>query len=143
MLQHYHNRDCIELVIRELESNPTFLALSGEKQREYFLKIDKHAEFIKYDYESNLAGFIACYCNDYESKKAFITLVLVDHKYRGLGISKRMFSQLFTFLKNKGFYLCSLEVKLDNEPALNLYKALGFEVFETSDKNYTTMCIKL
>ncbi len=74
-----------------------------------------------------LAGFIACYCNNYESKNAFITLVLIDKLYRGQGISKKMFYQLFILLKGKGFKTCGLEVRLDNVNAVNLYKSLGFE----------------
>lgn len=143
MLQLYQNNDCVELIEQELEINPNFLEFSNEGKKNYFLKIDQNAEFLKHYCDQNLAGFIAYYCNNYESKRAFITLVLVDKLYRGGGISKKMFSHLFTLLKKKGFNSCGLEVKQDNINALNLYKALGFECVESSDSHSITMNILL
>lgn len=143
MLQLYQNNDCVELIEQELEINPNFLEFSNEGKKKYFLKIDQNAEFLKHYCDQNLAGFIAYYCNNYESKRAFITLVLVDRLYRGGGISKKMFSHLFTLLKKKGFNSCGLEVKQDNINALNLYKALGFKCVESSDSHSITMNILL
>lgn len=143
MSVHCKNKDCIDLVMKELEDNPTFLPLAGDERTEFFLKIDQNAEFLKHYCDQNLAGFIAYYCNNYKSKRAFITLVLVDRLYRGGGISKKMFSHLFTLLKKKGFNSCGLEVKQDNINALNLYKALGFECVESSDAHSITMNILL
>ena len=143
MSVHYKNKDCIDLVMKELEDNPTFLPFAGEERTDFFLKLDQNAEFLKYYFDDNLAGFIACYCNNYETRRAFISLVLIDKLYRGKGISKKIFSQLFTLLKEKDFKTCSLEVRRDNVNALNLYKLLGFECVESSDSHSITMNILL
>ena len=143
MLQLYQNNDCIELIEKELKINPNFIEFSNSGKNNYFLKIDQSAEFIRYYYEESLAGFIACYCNNYESKNAFITLVLIDKLYRGKGISKKIFSQLFTLLKEKDFTSCSLEVRRDNVNALNLYKSLGFKRVESTDSHSISMSILL
>ena len=143
MLQLYQNNDCVELIEQELEINPNFLEFSNEGKKNYFLKIDQNAEFLKHYCDQNLAGFIAYYCNNYESKRAFISLVLIDKLYRGKGISKKIFSQLFTLLKEKDFKSCSLEVRRDNVNALNLYKSLGFKSVEPTDPHSITMNILL
>ncbi|OTG85177.1 hypothetical protein B9T27_02940 [Acinetobacter sp. ANC 4648] len=127
VLEQYNNYDCIDLVLAELKINPTFLVLSGITQKEYFLKIDQNSVFIKYHHADKLAGFISFYCNNYETKEAFITLVLVDIEFRGLKIGKKMFGDLFEFIKNKNFEKCSLEVRQNNVSALKLYESLGFE----------------
>ena len=140
---HYKNKDCIDLVMKELEDNPTFLPFVGDERTDFFLKIDQNAEFLKHYCDKNLAGFIACYCNNYESRRAFISLVLIDKLYRGKGISKKIFSQLFALLKEKDFKSCSLEVRRENVNALNLYKSLGFKSVESTDPHSITMNILL
>ncbi len=135
MLQLYRNQDCIELIVKELEINPTFLVFSHEERLRYFLKIDQYSEFIKYYYQDSLAGFISCYCNNYESRQAFVTLVLVSKQYRGLGAGKKLFLELFQYLKNSGFLKCTLEVRSDNINALNLYRSLGFNYSHINGDN--------
>lgn len=139
----YQNKDCIDLVMKELEHNPSFLPFSSDEKTNFFFKIDHNANFLKHYCDKDLAGFIAYYCNNYESKIAFISLVLIDKLYRGQGISKKMFSQLFSLLKEKGFKTCTLEVRLDNVNALNLYRSLGFKSIESSEPYSVIMKILL
>ena len=143
MSEQYKNKDCIELVMKELEDNPSFLHFTKDEKNNFFLKIDQNAEFLKHYCNENLAGFIACYCHNNESKRAFISLVLIDKHYRGKGISKKIFSHLFRLLKEKEFMCCSLEVRRDNVNAINLYKSLGFKNLESTDPYSITMNILL
>lgn len=143
MSVHFTNKDCIDLVIKELEDNPTFLPFAGDERTNFFQKIDQNAVFLKHYCDGELAGFIACYCNSYELRRAFISLVLIDKLYRGKGISKKIFSQLFTLLKEKEFKSCALEVRRDNVSALNLYKSLGFKSVESTDQHSIAMNIQL
>ena len=129
--------------MRELEENPNFLPFTNDENNVFFLKIDQHAEFLKYYFDAKLVGFIACYCNNYDSKKAFISLVLIDKYYRGRGISKKIFDQLFGLLKEKKFTNCGLEVRRDNVNAINLYKSLGFKSVDSTDPHSITMNILL
>ena len=143
MLVLYKNQDCINLVVKELENNPTFLPFTSVESENFFLKIDQNAEFFKHHFDGKLVGFIACYCNNYESKKAFISLVLIDKQYRGQGISRKIFDQLFGLLKEKKFTNCGLEVRRDNVNAINLYKSLGFKSVDSTDPHSITMNILL
>ncbi len=52
--------------------------------------------------------------------------------YRKSGVAKTIFSHLFKIFPNKDFFL---EVKEQNEPAILLYKSVGFEILELR-KNY-------
>lgn len=60
-----------------------------------------------------------------------IDYIYVLEEYRGSGIASKLLEHLF---KKYGFS-CSLEVRVDNEAAINLYKKFNFEVAATR-KNY-------
>jgi len=47
--------------------------------------------------------------------------------YRGRGLSRKMFDLIFPMCEQRGIEQCLLEVITKNEPALKLYRDLGFE----------------
>ena len=106
----YKNKACISLILKELEINRGFLPLSKSEIESYISKIDS----------------ISFYCNNEENKEAFITLVLVDHNYRGMNIAKKLMTRVIEKVKEKGFLKCGLEVKVDNSNAIKLYSKIGF-----------------
>lgn len=122
----YKNPKCIELVRKQLHVNRDFLSLSDFEIEGYLSKIDSISIFEKYYIENNLAGFISFYCNNEETKEAFITLVLVDHNYRGMNIAKKLMTRVIEKVKEKGFLKCGLEVRADNVNAIKLYSKIGF-----------------
>lgn len=126
MLLQYKNEDCINLILNELDVNLSFLDLSDDNIKKYLLKIDKFSVFEKYYIENNLAGFVSFYCNNEETKEAFITLVLVDKNYRGMSIAQKLIIEVIDIIKEKGFLKCTLEVKADNLNAIKLYSKIGF-----------------
>lgn len=60
-----------------------------------------------------------------------IDYIYVKEEYRGNGIA----SILLEYLFKKHGYSCSLEVRVDNKEAINLYKKFNFEIV-TIRKNY-------
>lgn len=56
-----------------------------------------------------------------------ITNVAITKSYRGNGYSKPMLEQLILLGKEIGCEAFTLEVRVSNEPAIRLYKSLGFE----------------
>ena len=126
VLLQYKNEDCINLILNELDVNLSFLDLSDDNIKKYLLKIDKFSVFEKYYIENNLAGFVSFYCNNEETKEAFITLVLVDKNYRGMSIAQKLIIEVIDIIKEKGFLKCTLEVKADNLNAIKLYSKIGF-----------------
>lgn len=122
----YKNKKCISLIMSELEINRGFISLSDCKVKSYLRKIDEFSIFEKHYIKNNLAGFVSFYCNNEETKEAFITLVLVDHNYRGMSIAKKLMTSVIVKVKEKGFLKCNLEVKADNLNAIQLYSKIGF-----------------
>lgn len=122
----YKNLECIELVRKQLYVNRDFLSLSDFEIEGYLSKIDSLSIFKKYYIENNLAGFISFYCDNEESKEAFITMILVDKSYRGKGIAQNLITEVIDIIKEKGFLKCGLEVKADNVNAIKLYSKIGF-----------------
>lgn len=125
-MNNYKNKDCINLIIEELYKDPSFLSVLETDFDIYFRKIDKYASFEKYYVDGNLAGITAYYCNNLESKEAFITLVLVANNFRGLGIAQKLMKNVISAVKLKGFIKCSLEVSLKNSQVIRLYEKLNY-----------------
>lgn len=138
MYMLYENQECFDLIQRELEKNSNLLR--SINLTEYFLKIDKKCQWIKWYINEELVGVIAYYCNDLVSKIAYITLVLVDAEYRGRGIAKMMLEKLFLDVKLKDFNQCHLEVNSQNFNAYNLYRNLGFRILKEKSIDSYIMC---
>lgn len=60
-----------------------------------------------------------------------IDYIYVDTEYRKNNIASKLLEYLFDNYK----YSCTLEVRCDNIPAINLYKKFSFEIVSTR-KNY-------
>jgi ribosomal protein S18 acetylase RimI-like enzyme len=115
--------------IKELiQSESEYLNISDVDS--YIDKIISNADFaIEED-----KGFIAYYTNDFTSKKAYITMVIIDKKYRGKQIGKKLLNKVLEDLRNKGFLSVQLEVDKHNYVAYNLYSSFGFFKIDESDK---------
>lgn len=81
-----------------------------------------------------LVAFVAMYANNKETKKAFITLVYCVETHRRQGITNNLLNLAFSYLKKISFNSVFLKCVLDNIPALNMYKKLGFNIECTDDK---------
>ena len=58
--------------------------------------------------------------------ESHITNIAVKEAYRGRGIGKQLTRALLQYLSNLGASYATLEVRVSNERAQNLYKGLGF-----------------
>jgi len=61
--------------------------------------------------------------------------IAVAKKARGLGLSKRLLLEIENQAAERGRFFMRLEVAKDNQPAVSLYKQMGYQVFGTY-KNY-------
>jgi ribosomal protein S18 acetylase RimI-like enzyme len=115
--------------IKELiQSESEYLNISDVDS--YTNKIINNAEFAI----DNDKGFIAYYANDFTSKKAYITMVIIDKKYRGKQIGKKLLLKVLNGLRNKGFLSVQLEVDKHNYVASNMYSIFGFFKVGEDDK---------
>ena len=102
----------------------------------YLNKLQDNAEFIINIIDGKLAGFIAYYCNNLDSKESYITLIITDKSYRGLGIGNMLIDSVLSVSKARGFKTCALEVAINNVAAINLYKKKGFTIFCERQDSY-------
>ena len=65
-----------------------------------------------------------------------ITNVAVAQEARGQGIGRRLMEGLMQLASNLGVSYMTLEVRTSNEPAINLYKSLGFFKVSVRPKYY-------
>jgi ribosomal protein S18 acetylase RimI-like enzyme len=96
----------------------------------YMTKLGDRAEILSDSAEGRCRGFVAFYCNDHATKQAFITLVIVDPRDRGIGIGRALVGCVLDIAKRRGFMSCRLEVAKRNEVAHAMYRSLGFRVVE-------------
>ncbi len=55
-----------------------------------------------------------------------ITNLAVSEKFRHRGIAKKLIEKLTGLSKKRGVRRATLEVRVSNDPAVNLYKGIGF-----------------
>lgn len=94
--------------------------------------------------KNEIMGFAAFYCNDQRDKKAFLSLIAVDTKYRNRGIGKELIKQVQMHCKFEGMNRLLLEVRKENQNAVQFYSSMGFEVLSFQNtKNVYLMCKKI
>lgn len=65
-----------------------------------------------------------------------IMSIATDPAFRGQGVGKRLISAVMTILRSKKLGYLTLEVRPSNEPALGLYRAMGFREVGRRKKYY-------
>lgn len=93
---------------------------------EYIKKVYNNATIFECWDENQLVGLIACYANDFVSKKAYITSVAVLPEYQGYKIASTLLKKCLDYLVVNQFNQVSLEVNIDNIIAQTLYSKIGF-----------------
>ena len=96
----------------------------------YLVKLADKAEILSDSFAGRCRGVVAFYCNDQATKQAFITLVLVDPRDRGMGIGRALVACVLDLAARRGFTSCRLEVAQRNETARALYQSMGFRMVE-------------
>jgi [ribosomal protein S18]-alanine N-acetyltransferase len=69
--------------------------------------------------------------------EAHVTNVAVLPEYRGYGIGKRLMASLILYAQQQGAEQMTLEVRVSNEVAQNMYRKFGFEAKGVRPNYYT------
>jgi ribosomal protein S18 acetylase RimI-like enzyme len=104
--------------------------ITGVDVESYLVKLEAHAEILSDSVPGRCRGFVAYYCNDQATRRAYITLVLVHPDDRGSGLGRTLVECVLNLARQRGFGSCRLEVGKDNRPARHLYAGLGFRAIE-------------
>jgi len=124
-----HLRDCDDDFVPPLSSRVEI--------EEYAEKIQCKATRFEAWVDDNLIGLIAAYFNDKEKQCAFITSVSVFREWTGKGIGSELLQQCLGYAKTSSMKQLSLDVAVNNLPAIRLYKKNGFIVNASSSSMFT------
>ena len=83
------------------------------------------AIFMVAEADQKIVGYCGMYCALDEGE---ITNVAVDPMYRRNGIGEKLMSAILAEGKEAGIALVILEVRVSNEPAIQLYEKFGFSI---------------
>ncbi len=93
----------------------------------YITKISEQAHHITicHNLTSNLNALLSYYMNE---KSCFITWFAVDVDFQGLGLGKRLMSELEIAMKLQGISTIALEVLATNSRAIHFYEYHNFKL---------------
>ena len=128
--------ESIRSLILEEQARQENHFIQGIDIHTYLSKLDEHAEILSDCVGNRCRGFVAFYCNDQDTKQAFISLVLVDPRDRQLGIGRALVGGVLALAKGRGFTSCRLEVAQLNDAAQALYASLDFRVVGSDSGKY-------
>ena len=105
-----------------------------KKDYEYELNDNPFAHYLKMvDGDSKeIMGYIGFWI---KFEQAEITKVSISKKYQGYKLSKLLMADVERRMKLAGCESSTLEVRVSNEVAINLYKSFGYKIL-TTRKNY-------
>ncbi len=91
--------------------------------------------FKVYELDGRIQGFMIC--SKIKPNEARILMFAVDRKHRRQGIGEALMHDFMEFCGRNGFISIKLEVKTDNNGAINFYKRYGFAVTSRLNAYYS------
>lgn len=123
----------IKTLIREEQARQSGRFVEGVELEAYLARLDARAEIHAESEGERCRGFVAFYCNNTATRKAYITLVLVAPQDRAAGLGRTLVTAVLDDCRSRGFTSCGLEVRSDNTAALAMYQSLGFATVDERD----------
>ena len=90
--------------------------------------------FLVADIDGEIAGYVIGLYKRWG--EGHVISLAVRSKYRRRGVATALMKRVIQLLASKGATAIRLEVKASNEPAINLYKKLGFKIIGVIDGYY-------
>ena len=97
-------------------------------------KISNNGHFVVALSNEETAGFVGFYANDSTGKTAFLSTIVVDQAYQGLGIGRLLVQECLKVSTERGMKKCRLEVDKRNQRAIRFYERLGFARINEASK---------
>ncbi len=77
-----------------------------------------------------IVGSVVVQRSGTDKDRWYIGAVAVHPDYRGRGIARRLLAQAIEHAHRHGARVCVLDVRVDNAPAYNLYRSMGFVPYD-------------
>jgi ribosomal protein S18 acetylase RimI-like enzyme len=100
--------------------------LDGVALDAYVDKLLQHSELLIRTQGGRCLGILALYCNNWRSRRAFISLLVVSPEARGRGLAFDLLNQACRAARARGFLCLGIEVSPENRAALACYSRFGF-----------------
>ena len=107
--------------------------------RDYATKIQEQARVMIETDGSGICGMVVFYCNNQETKLAYISLVGVSTRARSQGIASRLVKSVCEYINTKEFY--KIGIHSNNPSAIRIYQQLGFSIVEDEERKYMEMAL--
>ncbi|MFN0063708.1 MAG: GNAT family N-acetyltransferase [Myxococcaceae bacterium] len=125
------NSASLEQLCAHLEAcDPTFVPPLSQRVdiAAYSQKLVARAERLEVWSAETLVGLVAMYCNDLQSRVAFISSVSVLPAWTRRGLAHRLVVRAIALAKQHSMVRLDLEVATENIAAIRLYASAGFTV---------------
>lgn len=123
MIKEYNEKyfNYVNVLGREISSN-------------YILNLSPVSKCFVYEEDEEIVGFILI---DLFDDRAEVIDIAVSLLYRNKKIGDKLLKHIIEICKNKGCENITLEVKVNNQPAIKLYKNNGFKILSVRKKYYS------
>ena len=123
MIKEYNEKyfNYVNVLGREISSN-------------YILNLSSVSKCFVYEEDEEIVGFILI---DLFDDRAEVIDIAVSLLYRNKQIGDKLLKHIIEICKNKGCENITLEVKVNNQPAIKLYKNNGFKILSIRKKYYS------
>ena len=98
----------------------------------YSMKLHNHATHFVCEINNELAGFCACYLNNYTERIAFISLTVVHKSYQGMGLGQELTRICERNAFEQGFVIIEVEVAKENIPSIKMHEKLGYKYYRSN-----------
>lgn len=98
-------------------------------------KILSKAQILCAENDGRTAGMVAFYCNDFDSKVAYITQIAVMKSSQNKGVGGLLISKCEELSIQNGMLFLRLEVRKENLNAIKFYLKHGFEFEKEASGN--------
>ena len=130
IIRDYVNKDFKEILEIDRETfsprNPAY---------DVYVYLTYGSDLLVADTGSKIAGYIVTM--DVDEFTGKIIAFAVKKEFRGMGIGKMLLSEAIKRLEGRGKRKITLEVRVSNVPAQNLYKKFGFEIIDVIHGYYS------
>lgn len=125
----------LNIIIRKCDNAFDFPV---HKREVYFNLLDKLFENAKVlvAYDTEILGYNAFYCNNSETKIAYISLIAVDKTKQNKHVGKALLKSCEDICINNGMRYLDLEVRKNNTNAIRFYENNKFYMTKEKEASY-------
>lgn len=100
---------------------------------EYAKKLADKATFCIKEADGRILSLVAGYTDNLNDNMAYIAIVATVNDGRGKGYAKKLVKEFLKICKSKNISGVHLYAVKTNEPAVNMYKDIGFKLSDVQD----------